>query len=237
MSVKADTRQMVQFGHALRSLSKTNLRYAMQGVVNDQAFHGRKETWPEQAQSGLVLRNQGTVRSFGVTKASGRTVQAHLGSGRAYMATLEGGDTQAAKGEGVPIPAAAPGVRGTKPHQAAAMNRMGNLTTSKLSLRGNQRQRNAIVLAHARAHGGGVGYLKLESGRAGLFRIRGGSARKSKAMPRKLWDLSKRTVTIPSHKTLQPTAQIELRRSPIYWVSHLKKQLEFSRLKGRLKKR
>lgn len=240
MKVISDTRELVQFGHALGELGRSGLRYAMKGVVNDQAFHGRKVSWPETASEGLILRKpKATLGSFGVRKAQGRVIEAALGSGRPYMATLEDGDMQAAKGKhGVPIPAAAPGVRGSIKHRAKARDQLANLTLMRGAIHGDRKQRNAIALAQARSKGGGVIFLETEKGHKGLFRVRGGNPRKSRAMPRKIWDLTHKTVNIPPHTTLQAAAQIELRRAPIYWVSNLGKQVQFQRgLKSKLKRK
>lgn len=179
--------------------------YAEREYVNSAAFAGRK-VWISRAQADMVLRTKWTTRSLQVIKATASgSPHARLGSVADYMRVQEEGATEQAQGKhGVPIPGAAPGKRKARKGKVSARNRLGALTLKVSDVRGSRKRRNAAAISMAARAGGGVVYLDLGRAR-GLYRITG---TKRGIRVRKVWDLSKKSITIPRNPMLAETLRL-----------------------------
>lgn len=204
--MKANTKRIRTFAGELRRI-KRQMPYLIAKTLNDTAFFGRSVAWPQEVRQAMVVRNAWTMKSMRVVRASARKQVALLGSVAGYMKTQEKGAIQGKKGKhGVPIPAAAPATRLRRKRGVGAKNRIGAVTTIKSEGGASRGQRNAIALSKARKAGGGVVFLELNSGHKGLYRVT------SNRKPRKVWDLSKPSVTIPKNPTLEKAAHRSAKR-------------------------
>jgi len=188
----------------LETFRKTAVPYAMKAYVNDAAFAARK-TWQEMTRSSMKLRSSWTERSIQVDKAKNlKDPTSVVGSVADYMADQESGAVIRKTGKhGEPIPAAAPGARKFR-NRTPARNQLRAITLVNVPKVGGIRQkRNAVAISKASAAGGGVVFLDLRKNK-GLYRITG---TKRDIRIRKIWDLSKSSVRIPSNPMLERTIE------------------------------
>lgn len=201
--MKADTRELKKLERTLLDLNRRALPYATRQTVNDLAF-GSQDIWRKQALPGkLQLRTKWTERSIQVAKAASLRIasqEATVGSVADYMADLESGTTEHKKGKhGVPVPAVPLGRR--------RMPRAHHLGAIKIMPRvpGHRSRQVAAALTMARQRGGAqFAFLKLRRGKEGLYKVDPG---KKRMAIRKVWSLSKASVTIPPHPTMGPAVQ------------------------------
>jgi hypothetical protein len=205
MRIEVDTRGIETLVRELTDVRRRALPYAMRSYVNDAAFVTRK-AYGETARKEMTLRTAWTERSMRVDKATDlRKPVALMGSIEPYMSEQEEGATETKQGQhGVPLPAASPGRRKTR-GRTQAKNRLGGIKLVQGSkVRGGIRQkRNAAAIAIAARKGGGVVFLDLRRTK-GLFRVTG---TKRGIRIKKVWDLSKRKVTIPKNPMMETTLE------------------------------
>jgi hypothetical protein len=225
MRIEVDTRGIETLVRELVDIRKRALPYAMRAYVNDAAFQTRK-AYGEQADRDLTLRTPWTKRSMQVQKATDpRKPVAIMGSVADYMADLEEGKTEGKKGEhGVPIPAAAPGKRKAR-GRTPASNQLASikLVQGARIRKGSVQSRNAAAISIAARKGGGVVFLNLGNRRKGLFRVTG---TKRGVRIKKVWDLSKRRVTIPAFSVMGRTLEGMRDTYPKLAVKAVRYQLE-----------
>lgn len=178
---------------------KRQVPYVIAKTLNDVAFEGRKTVWPSITRKEMTIRTKWTANSMRVTRASVASLTAVLGSVAPYMATQETGATEGKKGQhGVPIPAASPATRKSRKRPTPASLRLGGISLLKSKSSGKSKaQKMAVAINEAKRKGGKqFVFLELSSGRKGIFQVGG------RPKLKKVWDLSKTSVTIPPTKTL-----------------------------------
>ncbi len=212
---EVDTRSMHKSVRTLERIRAKALPHATRDTLNQLAFDGRK-VWQKTMGKAFTLRNTFTTRSFAVTKATGtnmRDMQSVLGSLQPYMRDQELGATQGSKGKhGVPIPTPTASGEGMSANPRKRLVRRANwLSAIRLGSRpgSSAKQRNAIAISRAKRDGTKTAFLELGK-RKGIVRIMGGK----KGKLRMVWDMSKRSISIPQTPTLEPTMEVMRKRGP-----------------------
>lgn len=224
--VEIDARGLHKSMRTLERIRGKALPHAARDILNELAFEGRKE-WQQRMGKSMTLRNQYTTRSVAVDKARGvnlREMQSRLGSLQPYMATQEDGGTVTSKGKhGVTIPTPTASGEGMSANPRKRLVRRANwLSAIRLGSRpGNSaKQRNAIAISKAKRDGTKTAFLELGK-RKGIVRIMGGK----KGKLRMVWDMSKKSLSIPRNPTLEPTMQAILKRGPSIAEKHAMAQI------------
>jgi hypothetical protein len=229
---KVDTKGLKKLERTLFQVRAKAMPFATRQTINDLAF-GSQAQWKRELPSKMKLRSPHTIRSVQVDKA-GSTLQisqqrATVGSVADYMDEQEFGATQAKKGKhGVPIPAAAPGARLTRGRvpKSRQLRAIHTITPAK-GARGRQ---VASALAMAEKRGGPqFAYLKLRPGREGIYQLNPGN---KKLAIRKVWDLSKQSITIRPRPTMGPAVQLMASRRMHIHAINLQFQLQRLGMKG-----
>jgi hypothetical protein len=211
------------------------LDYARRDYVNEVAFEARRG-WLKRIEDAFVIRNTFTARSIRVEKArvaKGQVIESKVGSTAPYMDEQEEGGTKTAHGKhGAPIPTTSAAGQAMKARprkrQVTARNRMGAINLAS-SISGRRQKRNAAAIAVAVRSGRNVAFLDLGK-RKGIFRVIGG---KRGIRVRMLWDLSKKSLTIPRLPTLEPTLKSISKAEHIrIGVGAMKQQFKRNRLFG-----
>lgn len=215
---------------ALEQLSKKGFAAAARETLTQCAWHGRR-IWQENLAESNILRNSFTVRRVLVVPARGsslRGMEAVLGHPEQYVADLEYGKGDRAKGSAVPIPELAARVGGNKQKLVSKplkLSSIGRLFKGK-SRGSSHKARNAYALRMAKKTGKKL--VLLEGARSrGIFRVLGAGRRKAKV--RKIWDLSHRSVTRPKRPTLQRSLDAALKLGPAIAERAMEKQLALLR--------
>jgi hypothetical protein len=212
----------------LGELSEKSVPYAVRNALNTIAFTARKE-WIGRMERSLTLRNKFTANSVRVEKAKGSdlaTMQSQVGSVAPYMLSTEAGATESAKGKhGVPIPtstAAGQAMKGRRTKEVRKANWQSAIKLGHRVQYGVRQYRNAVAIAEA-AKTGGVTFLDLGR-RKGLFRVTGTA--KGRLRVRMIWDMSKRSVRIKAHPTLEPTVESMTYKGPRILELALQQQID-----------
>lgn len=215
----------------LETFAKRAVPYAAREYVNNAAFTARTE-YVRRAEANMVLRSQWTVRSMQVEKTKSLKLdgmEAKTGSVADFMRAQEDGETVRAKGKhGTPIPAAAPGNRKGRKSKTPAKNRLARLRVEHARVSGARQRRNAVAIQQALKGGGGVVFLDLRKSR-GLYRV---SGTRRGARIRKVWDLSKRSVRVPSNPMLEQAINIVSPKLPSIATKALLYQLKRHKVLG-----
>lgn len=219
----------------LETIASKGLPYAARQALNDVAFAAREE-WQGQMRSTLTVRSKWTERSVQVDRARGldvRGMRAIVGSVQPYMRTQEEGGAIASSGKhGVAIPTSvASGEGRSKRPRKRLVRRRSWLSAIQLPQgRGGKtrQQRNAVAVQQALNTGARVAFLDLGD-RKGIVRVSG-----AKRRPRIqwLWDLSRRSVTVPARPTLEPALAAVRPRGVALAQRALERQIEYA-LRGR----
>jgi hypothetical protein len=201
--MKADTRELKKLERTLLDLNRRALPFATQQTVNDLAFKSQGQ-WRQDLPGRMKLRNRFTVQSIRVEKSRGLSIaaqQSTVGSDAEYMDEQELGAVEAKKGKhGVPIPAAAPGARSTRGRVPKRLQ-FGSLTILP-HVKGHRSRQVAAALSMAAKRGGPqYAFLQLKRGRSGIYQL---DPSKKKLAVRKVWDVSKASITIPKNPTMGP---------------------------------
>lgn len=182
--------------------------YGIRNGLNATAFEARG-IYIETARSKMTLRNTFTERSIQVDKASGlnvRTMESRVGSVAPYMDEQERGTTETAQGKhGVPIPTSFSAGQGLRRQPRTKLvqrpNRLPAIHLTNRSGRATSRaQRNAIAIRRALTSGNRYVFLDIRNlhggRRKGIYRLQG---TKSGLKVRLIWDLSERSVRVPTN--------------------------------------
>ena len=200
--IAVDVREVEQLEKDLKTLAKKAFPFAVRDTLNDLAFDARRD-YAERAGEEMKLRGPWTVKSMRVDKVRGVMVSKMVsvsGSIEPYMESQESGAKESAKGRyGVPAPAVSKSRIKNRP-KTPARNRFGGLTGVVSLQKGSRQVRNAGAIAYAARKGGGIVFLNLGK-RKGLYRVSPGKKRAAKI--RKVWDLSKKSITITKNPMLQ----------------------------------
>lgn len=202
-----DIRGAKEMVRDLKTLRLRAVPFAIRNALNTTAFAARS-IWQGEIRAAFTLRNQYTVRSIQVERATGfdpKTMVAKVGSTAAFMGKQEKGGTVTGKSGRKPIPGPvaaglAPGAKRTRLVRQGF--RLGAIKTGHPTLTGSRHQRNAIAIAVALRAGSKRAVLERPGGRKGLFIVGGSDKRPT---TRLLWDVSRSSVRVPAEPTLQRT--------------------------------
>lgn len=218
----------------LKHFNERAVPYGLRNALNSAAFEGRL-LWQTEMKRTFVLRNQFTTRSVLVQKAQGtnvRTMHALLGSTAPYLATDEEGGRVKGKHGHKPIPGPVAAGQAAGSHRTRLVRAGRRLSAIKAAHGrpvGSRLQRNAIAISVARRANKKFALLERPNGGKGLFLL-GGGKRKVKA--RLLWDLSRASVRIRPHPTLQRTLDALKPRLPALYEHAILDQLRRHRIAG-----
>jgi hypothetical protein len=226
LNIAVDLKGLDEMQSALEQLSKKGLAAAARETLTQCAWQGRR-IWQGNLEQANILRNKFTLSRVLVDPARGsslRGMEARLGHPSQYVADLEEGKGDRARGSAVPIPELAARTGSdkkkvvSKPNKLAAIGRL-----AKGKPRGStHKQRNAQALRVAAKAGKKLVVLEGPRSR-GIFRLLGG---RKKLKVRKIWDLSHRTVSRPQRPTLQRSIDAALQLAPAIAERAMQKQLE-----------
>lgn len=232
--ISIEWRNLKKYERHLETFAKRAVPFAMRDVVNSAAFATQKH-WRGEIKRTFTLRNQWTVRSIQVDMARGlsvRSMEARTGSLADYMQTQEQGGTVKSKSGGakaIPTEAASGQAMGTSPRKKPVRrpNRFSSLgKIPRVSSTGGRKARNARAIERA-TRGSKIAYLDLGK-RKGIYRITG----KRKLKIRKLYDLSRSSVTVKREPTLQGALKRTGAQMPSIMAKALLKQLKHHRILG-----
>lgn len=231
LNIGVELRGLDEMQSALEQLSKKGLAAAARETLTQCAFHGRR-IWQENLEGSNILRNRFTQSRVLVVPARGsslRDMEAVLGHPSQYVADLEEGKGDRAKGSAVPIPELAARTGGDKRKLVGKPNKLATIgRLAKGRPRGStHKARNAQALRVARKTGQKLVVLEGPRSR-GIFRVLGG---RRKVKVRKIWDLSHRTVSRPKRPTLQRSLDAALQLAPAIAERAMEKQLELLKVK------
>ncbi len=218
----------------LKHFNERAVPHGMRNALTSAAFEGRK-VWQEEMRRTFVLRNTYTVRSVLVEKAGGTniaTMHAILGSTAPYMGKQEEGGRVMGKHGSKPIPgpvAAGQPAGSHRTRQVRAARRLSAIKAAHGRAVPGRIQRNAIALSVARRAGQKFALLERPKGGKGLFLV-GGGRRKVKA--KLLWDLSRKSVHVRAHPSLQRALATLTPRLPALYENKILEQLRRSHIAG-----
>lgn len=225
-----DFHETVELEKMLTRVRRQALPFATRQTQTDLAFASRKE-WQDLMGNRMKLRSKYTANSVRVSKATGlniATQAARVGSAVGYLNRQEDGATvNKTRKHGVPIPAAAPGRRRLRGKTPSA----NKFQAVKVQARTGGGKRGVRLQALMRIAAKGTGFAFLNLGKTkGIFRIKQGAR---KLIVRKVWDLTKRSVTIKPNPTMEPAVErvMRLQRERI-WRKNLIYQLRRHRAFG-----
>jgi len=220
------------------------LPFATKATLNNAAF-GAQKTARSELHGRFILRNRYTERSIQVDQARTLNIdrqKAVIGSTASYMEDQEFGGTKSAKGkQGVPIPTTFSAGENEGSRKRTRLPQAHNMLKAiQLASRGvgstkNKRQRLLRKVQIAVQSGSRVIYANLSGGRKrGIYRIVGGvySGRgwPKGARIKLLYDLSKRSVSIPKSPWLSPAFKKEILNIPAYYKKNLEFQIKRNRI-------
>lgn len=226
--IQIDASQVRQLESDLKTFKLRAYPFATKETINRTAKAGRKIA-RDIAKGRFILRNTWTRRSIQVEMARTLNVSrqyATLGSTADYMETQEFGGNKPPLGRwGTPIPTPAASGESSLPRRRLPkrVNKLSSIALGRSRTRVlNRKARNRAAVMEA-ASKGGTGFVFLELGRrAGIYRVSGGTDR-----PRltKIWDMSKRIITIPRRPWLLPATNKAIPLMPRYYRDALIAQL------------
>ena len=231
LNIRVDLNGLDEMQSALEQLSKKGLGAAARETLTNCAWEGRR-IWQGNLEQSSILRNKFTQSRVLVDPARGSSLvgmEARLGHVSQYVADLEEGKGDTARGSAVPIPELAARSGGDKRKLVGRPNKLatiGRLSKGK-GRGGTYKQRNAGALRLAAKAGRKLVVLEGPTSR-GIFRVLGG---RKHTKVRKIWDLSHRTVTRPKRPTLQRSLDAALQLAPAIAERAMLKQLELLRVK------
>ncbi len=216
--------------------------YAIRNGLNDAAFVGRR-LWQRKMRAAFTLRNQWTQRSALVDRASGLDIgsmESALGSAQEYLAQQEEGFIEHAKGKhGVPIPtSAAADQDGANPRtNLVNSNRyLSAITLSKRVSAVSRQARNFAAMKQAEKAGTRFVLLELRGGKMGIFEGSAGFGNLSHARNstklRMVWDLSRKSVNVDAHPTMEPALADLVPKLPSIQQKHIIRQLQRAKVFG-----
>lgn len=228
-SIHFDDREFRKLAKRLHTAAPKALQYTARDALNTAAFEARK-AWQSEMQATFTLRNRWTVGSIRVEKARGlnlRTMQSRVGSALDYLETQEfGGEIRGRGNQGYRYPTKRAKPPGRVVRQRFRMARI-QLTHPDLSQHASTRQKIAVAARKVRASGVKFAFLEVSGTIRGMYQLMG-SKRRPKM--RLLWDMTRGSVQIPKHATLEPAVERTRRRMPRYARGALLRQLKRARL-------
>jgi len=226
---KIDTREIKKMGSDLKTFGRWAYPFASKNTVNRSAFEAQRNA-REIVSSNMTLRNKHTLRTIQVEQTHTLNVsrqEAIVGSTADYMEDQEFGGRKVKTGkEGVSITtsyAAGQGLNAQPRTRAASKpNKMANIQLRKRRTKGNQKQRNLVVIKQAAESGSKYVFLELGR-RQGIFKVIGGKRRPRIKM---VHDLSHKSVDIPKNPWLAPAVKRTEARIPEFYAKSLEFQLK-----------
>lgn len=228
-SIHFDDREFRKLAKRLHTAAPKALQYTARDALNAAAFEARK-AWRSEMESTFTLRNRWTVGSIRVEKVRGlnlRTMQSRVGSGLAYLKTQEeGGEIRGRGQQGYRYPTKRAKPPGRVVRQRFRMARL-QLTSPDLSGLGSTRQKIAVAARKIRASGVRFAFLDVSPTSKGIYQLMGSRHRPKMRL---VWDMTRGSVHIPRHGTLEPAVARTRRRMPRFARAALLRQLKRVRL-------
>jgi hypothetical protein len=209
--------------------------HAVRNALTAMAFEARGE-WSDEMRKKFTLRNRFTTSSPRVLPARGvhiPSMESRVGSPLEYLAKQEQGFEQRAKGKHgapMPTPVAAGQTAGAQKRTRTVRKALtlGAIQLEQVKPRnayGGRRQRNAVAIRLAAKTGKRLVFLDLGKTK-GIFKITG----TRRLSVREVWDLSRKTRTVPAHETLGPAVQRVRAMQPSIYASAIVAELRRARI-------
>jgi len=216
-------KELKKFSQSLKQFGKKEFAVINGMALNKTAFEARKE-YVKIAERRFTMRNKWTIRSIQYRKVQGfRNQFSEVGSTMNYMEDQEFGKTIYKTGKhGVSIPTstASGEARGARPRRKTVV-RSRFATRIKLfkskRRKAKTRVQHVVSTVRAAADAGGRKFIylpRLGKMRSGIYLITGG---KRKPKLNLIYDLSKKSVTVPARPTLKPAVDTIRPRMPQYY--------------------
>lgn len=234
--IDVDLRDVERLERELLFFARRSYPFAVRKTLNDLAWQTRKN-YQEQISQKLITRNQFTMRSVLVDRATGVSVprmRSVAGSIAPYMDIQEfGGVDRGGPGKNKPIATGySAGQEGQIPRTRLPRkpNKLQNIRLNRR--RRVPKTRKQALLYHVQdavVFGPRVFYFDFGR-RKGIFRVVGGARGFKRGWPRgaklkMLWDLSNPTVNIPSTPMLAPAVTDSISRADYIYSRALAEQL------------
>jgi len=228
---KMDDRSLKGLQHDLRKYASKVAPLVERDTVNNAAFKGQKRA-KQIIRRRFIVRNTWTMRSVRVKKANTSNksrIWARLGSTEDYLETQEFGKTipkRGAKGVTIPTAIASGEAQGTKPRRRVVRrpNQMKAIRLLRVGTKAKSRKQFIVAtIKAAAARGGARRFVYLPFNRhPGIYWITGG---KKKARIRQIFDLSRKSITIPPTPWLLPASKRGQKSIPAFFVKSTKYHL------------
>ena len=214
-------KELKKFSQGLKQFGKKEFSVINGMALNKAAFEARKE-YVKIAERRFTMRNKWTIRSIQYRKVQGfRNQFSEVGSTMDYMEDQEFGETIYKTGKhGVSIPTstASGEARGARPRRKTVV-RSRFRTRIKLyngkRIKAKNRRSYIVAAVKQAAAAGGRRFLYLPLQKSpGIYLITGG---KRKPKLNLIYDLSKKSVTVPARPTLKPAVDTIRPRMPQYY--------------------
>ena len=233
MDFDANLNLVEQYEKRLKDFDRRGLAYATRETLNQAAFYGRAQMQRE-IKDRFINRNKWTERSVQVNKAKGLDIDlqaSEMGSVQPYMVTQEeGGQIRGRNGDhSIPTGYSA-GQDGAskRTRNVRKANRMNSIKLRKRPrVKGyNRGHTNFLIVRQAAEER--IKFIYLDTGKSrGVYRVLGG---KRKPKIRMVSDLSRKSVKIPSTKTLEPATRRTIELMDFFYFKALAFQLKRRKL-------
>lgn len=222
-------KELKKFAKSLKKFGEKEFAVINGMALNQTAIEARKE-YVRIAEMRFTMRNKWTVRSIQYQKVQGFKNQfSEVGSTMNYMEDQEFGKTIYKSGKhGVSIPTstASGEARGARPRRKTVMqSRLRTRINLYKGKRVKAKNRRAYVVGAVKqaAAAGGRRYLYLPLQKApGIYLITGGKRNPKLNL---IYDLSKKSVTVPARPTLKPAINNIRPRIPQYYETAFEKRV------------
>ena len=224
--IEARQKQIKLYEAQLADMPKA-IAFAGRNMRNDLAFETRRQSL-DTIKDRMTLRNKWTERSMGVERARRPFDDAKVGSRAEYMLDQEFGATNVREGQrGVPLATAYSSGEGetARPRQRLprARNTLRRLKLPKARIRATSKaQRNRIAVAEAVASGRREVFM--DTGRKQFIARVMGSKRNPRV--KMLYDLSRRSMSIPANPWHEPSTDEALKRRDRFYAKRLQQQIK-----------
>lgn len=228
-------RNVQRYEKALKTYAGRALPFAAREALNTTAFTMRAH-WQDDIRRTMINRNKFTAGAIRVSTARGlrlHDMQSRTGAIEKadYLETQEFGGTVRGKSgaKGIPTEAAAGQSKGSRPRTrlVRAPNKVTALPKTPRGASSSRKARNARAIANAVRKGTRVAFLRMASGKKGLYRITG---RGKSLKILKLWDLTRRSVQVKPNPTRKRSYAKTLRAFPAIYSKALRSQLQRHRI-------
>ena len=222
--------QIKRYESDLKTFASRAYPFATKTTINKAAFETRTVS-QGNIRENMITRNKFSVGSIRVDQARTLKVSrqaATVGSVAPYMAVQEFGGTKAKKGkQGVAIPTsvASGEGEGTQPRQRLPRvpNRLASIKLSRKKPKvRSKKQENFLRIQAAATSGRKFIFLDLQK-HPGIYKVTGGKRRPNIKL---MYDMSKKSVSIPRNPWLSPAVKTVEKKIPEFYKDALAFQLK-----------